>query len=183
MQRICVVGNSGSGKTHLARRLAARLQLPHVELDALNHRAGWQEAPLEEFRAELEAVLREHEDRHGGWVVDGNYRSRVGDLLAPDTYVWLDHPRRVVLQRVLRRTLGRVVGRRELWNGNRERWRNVLDPDPRENIVLWSWTKHEHYRQAFGARSAQDTGARWVRLRHPREVERWLRTVGPAPAP
>lgn len=118
-----------------------------------------------------------------GRVVDGNYRSRVGDLLHPDTYLWLDHPRRVVLQRVLRRTLGRVVLRRELWNGNRERWRNLLDPDPRENIVLWSWTKHEHYRRAFAAMSAQDTGARWVRLRHPREVERWLGTVAASPGP
>lgn len=106
VRRICVVGNSGSGKTHPARRFVARLQLPHVELDTLNHRAGSEEAALDELRAEVEAVLREHADRHGGWVVNGNHRSRVGDLLHPDTYLWLDHPRRVVPQRVLRARWG-----------------------------------------------------------------------------
>ena len=182
MQRYCVVGNSGSGKTHLARRLAARLNLPHVELDALNHRAGWQEAPLLEFRAELEAALREHERTRGGWVVDGNYRSRVADLLTPDVYVWLDYPRTLVLRRVLRRTLGRVARRRELWNGNRERWRNLVTRNPAENIVLWSWTQHDQYAARYADECASEGSATWVRLRSPRDAERWLSTVAePAP--
>ena len=33
MQRIAVVGNSGSGKTSLAAALADRLEIPHLELD------------------------------------------------------------------------------------------------------------------------------------------------------
>jgi len=37
--RIAVVGTSGSGKTTLARRLAAGLDLPFVELDAINWQA------------------------------------------------------------------------------------------------------------------------------------------------
>ena len=34
--RIVVVGTSGAGKTTLARRIAALLKLPHIELDAIN---------------------------------------------------------------------------------------------------------------------------------------------------
>lgn len=83
-RRFRVVGNSGSGKTYLGRRLADHLGLPHLELDALNHRPGWQEAPVEEFRAELARALGEHEADYGGWVVDGNYRSRVADLVNAD---------------------------------------------------------------------------------------------------
>ena len=34
--RIVVVGTSGAGKTALTRRIAALLELPHIELDAIN---------------------------------------------------------------------------------------------------------------------------------------------------
>lgn len=179
MHRICVVGNSGSGKTHLAQRLAQRLDLPHVELDALNHRAGWQEAPVEEFRAELRRTLDEHDARRGGWVVDGNYRSRVTGVFEPDTYVWLDYPRSVVFPRVLRRTLGRLLLRRELWNGNREHWQNLLKRDPEQNIILWSWVQHDSYRTRYEELSAVPGPAQWIRLGSPCEAERWLSHVRP----
>jgi adenylate kinase family enzyme len=174
----CVVGNSGTGKTHLSRRLAAQLGLPHVELDALNHRAGWQEAPLEEFRDQVRRTLDGLQANDGGWVVDGNYRSRVGDLINADTYVWLDYPRSIVMRRVVRRTLGRVVTRRELWNGNRERWRSLVNLDPRENIVLWAWTNHQNYRRRYDEASAHDRHATWIRLRSPQDAEQWLLLLG-----
>lgn len=174
--RVCVVGNSGSGKTHLARRLAIALGVPHVELDALNHRAGWTEAPAHEFRAEVATALAEHERTGRGWVVDGNYRSRLGDVVDPDTFVWLDYPRALVLRRVVGRTLGRALLRRTLWNGNRERWRALFSRDPLTNIVLWSWTQHDSYRARYEEASMQEP-ARWVRLQHPRDTEAWLREI------
>lgn len=176
-RRICIVGNSGSGKTHLARRAAQRLGLPHLELDALNHRPGWQQAPLAEFQAEVGQSLARFEALHGGWVVDGNYRSRVADVLNPDTYVWLDYSRPVVLLRLARRTADRVLLRRELWNGNRENWRNLLSRDPMKNILVWSWTQHDAYRAKYADSTVTDTQAAWVRLRSPGEAEQWLRTL------
>ena len=123
MRRVSVVGNSGSGKTTVARRLAALLGVPHVELDALHHRAGWREATAEELRREVEPIVATD-----GWVVDGVYRGKLGDLTLEraDTVVWLDLPRRVWVPRLVRRTVRRVVLREELWNGNRESLRNVL---------------------------------------------------------
>ncbi len=174
-KRVCVVGNSGSGKTRMARLIAARLDLPYLELDALNHRPGWQEAPLEEFRDEVRRVATEYQESHGGWVVDGNYRSRVADLLADaDTYVWLDYPRRVVMFRVVRRTLGRVALRRQLWNGNRESWRFIVNWNPETNIIMWSWTQHSACRLQYETAAAQGDKRAWVRLRNPKEAEAWL---------
>ena len=171
MQRVAVVGTSGSGKTTLARALAARFDLPYVELDAVHHLPGWQERPAEEFRAIVEERLR-----GGRWVVDGNYTSRLGHRVIDDAelVVWLDLPRRTVTQRVVRRTLRRVVTREELWNGNREPWTNLYSRDPRRNIILWSWTTHTTNRGRYAAVADE----RWVRLRSPAEEKRWLSLVG-----
>src|SRR5688500_10111560 len=95
--RVRVVGTPGSGKTRLARRLSHHLDLPYLELDALYHRAGWQETPREEFRAAVRRAVDRFESWHNGWIVDGNYDD-VDDLLAgADTIVWLDYPRHLVM--------------------------------------------------------------------------------------
>lgn len=177
MNKVLVVGNSGSGKTHLARRLVAARGAAHLELDALHHGPGWRAASAEQLRADVAAFLDAHPD---GWVVDGNYRGKLGDLVLDraDTVVWLDYPRRVVFARVLRRTLGRVVARRELWNGNRERWRMLLNRDAGENILLWSWTQHHSYHRTYLELSAGRPDLAWVRLASPREARRWLDVIG-----
>jgi adenylate kinase family enzyme len=51
MQRIVVVGTTGSGKTTMAGQLAGRLGYPHVEQDALNWGPDWTMRPNEEFLA------------------------------------------------------------------------------------------------------------------------------------
>ena len=50
MNRISVIGTSGSGKTTFANKLAEILRIPHVELDALYWEADWEPAPIEVFR-------------------------------------------------------------------------------------------------------------------------------------
>jgi adenylate kinase family enzyme len=177
MQRIRVVGTSGSGKTTMARRLAERLNLPHLELDALQHLGGWRAAPLGEFNQRLEAFLAASDPR-GGWVIDGNYNARAPRLLEiADTIVWLDYPRQVVMARVLRRTVGRVVLRRQLWNGNRERLRTLFSRDPEVNVVLWAWAQHASDRRRYLARSHRPGTATWVRLTTPKQARAWLRNL------
>src|SRR6266571_7794353 len=68
VRRVSVVGSSGSGKSTLASELAARLHVPHVELDAIFHQPGWTPLPEEEFTAAVAAAVAAD-----GWVVDGNY--------------------------------------------------------------------------------------------------------------
>jgi len=168
MQRISVVGNSGSGKTTAARQLAALLDVPHVELDAIFHQPGWQELPTAEFR---DRVARRTQEP--AWVIDGNYNA-VRDLVwsRADTVVWLDLPRRRVMWRVVRRTLARLVLRRELWNGNREPLSNVWSLDPQRSIIAWAWTQHESYRQRYGDAMSEDANAhmRFIRITNEAEL-------------
>lgn len=180
MKRIRVVGNAGSGKTTVARAIARRLEVDHLELDDVHWMADWTERDVEEFRA----VVADFATRPG-WVIDGNYRNRLGDLLDDrvDAYVWLDLPRWRVTWSVLARTLRRGISGETLWaSANRERLGSLLRRDPRENIVLWSWTQHRRYRAEYAAEQDRSP-LPWFRLRSRRQVRRFLEGLGPTPEP
>jgi hypothetical protein len=83
------------------------------------------------------------------------------------------------MPRIIRRTLGRVILRRELWNGNRERFTNLFNTDPLENIVLWSWTQSSQYRRKYQRASEDPANAHleWVRITSSRQQRRWLAAV------
>jgi adenylate kinase family enzyme len=173
MRRVAVIGGSSTGKTTVSCELARRLGVPHIELDALHHDAGWQEAPAEVLRGRVDAALAAAPD---GWVVDGNYHGKLGTsvLERADTVVFLDLRRHVALRRVLLRTAGRIVSRKELWNGNRETLRNALS---RDSIVWWVIRQHGSYEKKWLPRLAQLTDVSVVRLRSPREVRAWLQSI------
>jgi adenylate kinase family enzyme len=172
VRRVSVVGTSGSGKSTLARELAEILGVPHLELDAVHHQPGWAPLPTDEFRRVVTA-------RAAGdcWVIDGNY-GRVRDLVwaRADTVVWLDLPKRTVMRQVVWRTLRRVVLRRELWNGNRERWRNFLTWNPEQSVISWAWHKHapDHAKYAAAAADPASARLRFIRLARRRDVARFL---------
>jgi adenylate kinase family enzyme len=170
--RIVVVGTSGAGKTTLARRIAALLELPHIELDAINWQSGWRDLtrhdPEEFVRRVAEAIKAE------AWVLDGNY-GPVRDMVWPRAthLVWLDYERPVIMARVISRTFVRALLRTELWAGNRERWRQLLRPS---HPIRWAWSTWERRRRETAERLTQRECAHLVvlRLRRPREVQRAL---------
>jgi adenylate kinase family enzyme len=178
VQRVSVVGNSGSGKTTLARQLAGRLGVAHVELDAIFHQPDWQELPAADFRAAVQEFVEQP-----GWVVDGNY-STVQDIVwaRADTVIVLDLPRSLVMRRVARRTLGRLLLRRELWNGNREPWSNVLSVDPQRSILAWAWTRHHTYQERFAQAQVDPANAhlQFLVLHSRRDVRSVVAAAGPA---
>jgi adenylate kinase family enzyme len=173
VRRVAVIGGSSTGKTTVSRELARRLGVPHVELDALHHDPGWQEAPAEVLQARVDAALAAAPE---GWVVDGNYHGKLGTsvLERADTVVFLDMPFGLTLRRVLWRTASRIVRRKELWNGNRETLRNALS---RDSIVWWVITQHGKYRQNWPERYGRLPHLRVVRLHSPREVQDFLQSI------
>ena len=172
MRRISVVGNSGVGKSRVARQLASNLGVPVVELDGLYHQPGWAPLAAEQFRREVGRLAADD-----AWVIDGNY-SLVRPLVwaRADTVVWLDLPRHVVMRQVVCRTLRRVTFRTELWNGNRERWSNLLSWAPEESIISWAWHRHAIYRERYSAamRDPANAHLHFVRLRDRAAVRRFL---------
>jgi adenylate kinase family enzyme len=170
VRRIAVIASaSGNGKTTLGRELARRLEVPFVEMDALVHGPNWAETPNDELRRIVEPILAGE-----GWVVDGTYRGKLGDLVLrnADVVVWLDQPIRVWLPRLVRRTWRRIRGRETLWNDNRETLRNAFFS--RDSLILFAFRQHFRRRRVYPVELARYPV---VRLRSPREVEEWLRSV------
>ena len=168
--RIVVVGTSGAGKTTLARRIAARLALPHIELDAINWQSGWRDLtrhdPDEFIRRVSEAI------RADAWVVDGNYGPVRDQVWRRATHlIWLDYDRPLIMARVIRRSLVRAVLRTELWAGNRERWRHMLQPS---HPIRWAWSNWARHRREYAERlgRGESAGLVLLRLRRPAEAER-----------
>ena len=174
MRRVNVKGTSGSGKTTFGQELARRLGVPFVELDALHHGPDWAEPTNDEFRARVREAIDAAPE---GWVIDGNYEAKLGDqvLGAADTIVWLDLPLRLKLGRLWRRTSYRLRNDVELWNGNRENWRNALWG--RNSLFGWMLRTHFRQRREWPRRFGGDP--RFVRLRSDVEARSWLERQKP----
>jgi adenylate kinase family enzyme len=170
VRRVAVIASaSGNGKTTFGRALAERLGVRFVELDALVHGPNWTETPDDELRAVVEPIVRSD-----GWVIDGTYRNKLGNLVldAADTIVWLDLPLRVWLPRLLRRTGRRLTGRERLWNDNRETLRNAFGG--RDSLFGYALRTHVQRRRDWPVELADRPV---VRLRSVADVERWLADV------
>lgn len=147
MHNIVVCGGPGNGKTTLARTLAARRGIEHIELDSLFHVTDFGSESPAAFRA---ALIGRMQAAPNGWVMCGNYVSILEHLHIEqaDTLVFLDLPKRVVMARVVRRTLRRVLTRERLYgNEVRESFDNLWRWDPEKNIIRWTWVNHRVYRQ------------------------------------
>jgi len=168
-RRVLVAGVSGSGKTTFAARIARVTGGAHIEIDGLFHGPDWTPRPtfLDDVRAFTAGET---------WTTEWQY-STARPLLAEraDLLVWLDFRfATVTLPRVTRRTLRRRLRSEALWNGNVEPPLRTFFTDP-EHIVRWAIRTRGTYRVRIPQLDADSPHLTIVRLRSPRESERWLR--------
>jgi hypothetical protein len=171
MRKVSVTASaSGSGKSTVGRALAERLGVPYVELDALVHGPNWTETPDDELRHILEPILASE-----GWVIDGGYRRKIGHLVFEhaDVVVWIDLPIRIWLPRLIRRTVRRMRGKEELWNGNRESLRDAIGG--RDALIPYALRAHFSRRRCYPEELA---ALPVVRLRTQAEVDAFVRDAG-----
>lgn len=67
-QKVCVFGNTASGKSVLARKIAQKLNLPLIELDKMFYHADWTHVPYEEFWNKQKTIFEQEK-----WVIDGTF--------------------------------------------------------------------------------------------------------------
>lgn len=185
-KRIHVNGLSCSGKSTLGAELSALLDVPCVELDALNWLPGWvglNATDPERFSGRIRAATS-----GDGWVVAGSYARFARDTFWPrlHTMIFLDLPRGVLLVRVLRRSWQRWRKRELLWGTNYETfWPQLAIWKKEDSLVWWIWTQQARKRDEMASFRADPATrhVRFVHLRSLREIEEFRRLLGLPPAP
>lgn len=182
-KRIIVIGSSNAGKSTFAERLAGRLGVPFIELDALHWEPNWVEADRKVFRERVRQAIQPE-----SWVMDGNYTRQQQDVSWPaaDTIIWLDLPLQTVVRRCVSRTWRRWRTQELLYGGdNRENfW---------EHLMLWNTEKSllaytvKTYRRRRRTSAAYPSDPRWshltfIRLRSPEAIAAFLESVPVTPA-
>jgi adenylate kinase family enzyme len=171
-RRFSIVGATGSGKTHLARALADRLQLPLFELDDFRWDSSGRELPREDFIDAVRKLATREE-----WIIDGHYRE-VRHLIwdFAEVVVWLNYPLHLVAARLLRRfRRKRKAGRARADASNLPQQPQITWADRLWRIGRTIRERGE-YRRLLHAPEYRHV--RIVELKSPRAADSWLREAG-----
>lgn len=180
-RRIHVTGNSNSGKSTLGKQLATALNVPLVELDAINWQPDWvglnETDPEELFRRICEATSGED------WVVAGSYHTFTQKAFWSrlDTIIWLDLPMPQLIWRMFTRSWRRWRRNELLWGTNHERfWPQFLFWRKKDSLLYWIITQHTEKRRNM---LNHQTDPRWahiqfIRLRSSADVKAFSHAQG-----
>lgn len=179
-RRVHVIGNSATGKSTLAKRLALALDADFVELDALNWLPDW--VGLNDTDPDELERRFEHATRGDAWVVAGSYTRFAQRTFWPrlDTVVWLDLPVPLLVWRVLRRSWRRWRTKELLWGTNIERfWPQLALWRGDDSLVYWVISAQRGKRKGMRAAMADPRWAhvRFIRLASVDEIETFAATV------
>ena len=108
MERICIIGGSGTGKTTLANNLGKELNLPVYHIDGIHHLENW----IIRNKDERDKIILEKANQ-SKWIIDGTYHSTLQQRLEKADYIiYLDYS-----------TFAQVIGiiKRFLKNHGKER--------------------------------------------------------------
>lgn len=159
MERILIIGCSGSGKSRMACALGEKLGLPVVHLDQLWWKPGRENVTVEEFDQQLDTVLETQK-----WIIDGNFsRTMPLRLQYCDTIIYLDYSRWACLLGMCQQALG---------SPKNVHW----------DLVKRIWNYNKNNRSLNHTWIAQAKHAQTIVLKNRREAKAFLEELSIAPA-
>ncbi|KAG8959602.1 hypothetical protein FRC03_007725 [Tulasnella sp. 419] len=182
--RVRITGNSGVGKSTLAKKLSIALgYAPVLHMDEIFWQPGWATASTMEFNSKLQDFLRSNEG--GSCIIDGNYRSEIDwgmkEMNDLTDVIWLDPPLLVYFWGLFGRTLRRLLGlEAPCSEGCPERWSEAFFS--KKSIIWWCVTNHQRFREGNEGymKKAEGGSIRWLRFsgwNFTRKRDEWLRAV------
>ena len=164
MKRVAVFGNTGGGKSTLAKRLADLSGLPLHPLDLIQFRVGGAKVPDEEYLQAHAALLQRDE-----WIIDG-FGSRASAwerFSRADTLVYIDLPLVTHARWVTKRLIQGLFVTPEGWPAGSPIWSSTLGcyrtlwachrrltPEYRQLVVDVAASKQVHHLKSPAAMKA-----------------------------
>jgi len=151
----------------MAEAISRATGLPWYSVDELTWEPGWVAVPDDEQRRRITEICAGDE-----WILDTAYAGwRDVPLGRAELIVALDYSRWFSLQRLVRRTLVRAVGRTEICNGNRESLRMTFS---RDSIVLWHFQSFARKRRRIREWAEAPGGPEVLRFSRAGEAAAWV---------
>jgi len=168
MKRVVILGNSGSGKSSFAEKLADKLGIPCIHLDSHYWKPNWIPTPKEEWPSIVRRLIDEDE-----WVMDGNYSTTLEERIQrADTAIYLRVARPIAFWRVIRRRIvhhGKV--RAELPKGCYEK----IDLD----FLKWIWNHPKRAKvRTFPILEKYSNSEKIILYLDSKEAQEFLESVG-----
>ena len=169
MKKVAVLGNTGGGKSTLAKHLAVLTRLPLYPIDLIQFKAGGGRVPHEEY-------LKAHADllHRDEWIIDGfgDIASAWERFAQADTLVYIDLPLVTHYWWVTKRFIAGLFVTPQGWPENSPMWRSTID----SYKVVWRCERRlaPKYRQLV---AEAVTSKRVHHLKSPAEMATFLDAV------
>jgi adenylate kinase family enzyme len=169
MKRVAVFGNTGAGKSTLAKRLAGLTRLPLYPLDLIQYRIGGDPVPDEEYLKAHAELMRQAE-----WIIDGygSADSAWERFAVADTLVYIDLPLRTHYWWVTKRLIEGLFVNPEGWPERSPIWSSSM------NCYKVVWACHRGLTPRYRQLVIEAAGSKRVRhLKSRAEIKAFLDAV------
>ena len=165
MKKICILGISGAGKTHFARKLADKTKLPLHHMDQLFWAEGWRPVADDKWQRKEEGIVKQDQ-----WIIEGYIDSdHCGRLTQADHIIFLDYSGLRCAMNGLKR-----------WLAYRNKTRPEMAEDCTETLDLkfiWTMLRRKERPEIIKALKTVSSQNKIITLNTPSDAKKWLKTV------
>jgi len=161
INKIAIIGGSGTGKTTLSKNLANKLNLPLYHIDGIHHLKNWEIRD----KYERDKIILEIVDKPK-WIIDGTYHTTLKQRMEnTDLVIYLDYS-----------SIAQVKGALGRWIKNHGKEKEEI-PGCRERMsfefLMWVWNWRKNKREDIINNISQIDKNKVLVFKTRRQLNKW----------